>query len=78
MLLLLLAAIAVLVVFLVAALGLGGMAFVHWQKYRAAKPKSGEIDLLALEEALDTLPYEEHTYMTTAQYAERYEQGVVG
>jgi len=65
-------------VFLAAALGLGGLAIVFLQRYRMEKPPAGRVDLLVLEEALDKLPYEEHTYLTSDQYAERYDMGVLG
>lgn len=61
-----------------ATLDLVGLAIVLLQRYGVEKPPAGRVDLLVLEEALDKLPYEEHTYLTSDQYAERYDMGILG
>jgi hypothetical protein len=60
------------------ALALGGLFVFLLIQYQAPKPKQAQIEPLILWEALDHLPYPEHTYLTSEQYLERHEKGLLG
>jgi hypothetical protein len=60
----------------VAALALGGCFAYYLRRYRAAKPKYSQVELLVVEEASLKLP-KGLTCMTTEQYLERYNKGII-
>ena len=61
----------------VAALALGGLFVVQLQQYQSRKPKQAQLEPLVIREAKDRLPDEGHTYMTSEQYIERHEKGII-
>jgi hypothetical protein len=62
----------------VAALALGGLTLVRLRRYRERKPKHAEVEPLVIEEAMDLLPCRGHTFMTSEQYIERHQHGIIG
>jgi hypothetical protein len=68
-----------------AALGVGGVAVlllgalfgVQLRSYLDRKPKHSHLEALVIQEAIDRLPGE-RTYLTSEQYVERHEAGIIG
>jgi hypothetical protein len=62
----------------VVALALGTLFFVQLKKYRIRKPRHADIEPLVIDEAMDRLPCDKHTFMTTEQYLDRVQKGIIG
>jgi hypothetical protein len=61
----------------IAALAFVGM-FVYQRQLSRQKPKNAQVEPLVLKEAMDLLPNEDHTFLTTDQYLERHAKGIIG
>ena len=59
------------------ALALGALFVVCRQQYQT-KPKHSEVEPLVIRAAIPKLPPERHTYLTTDQYIERVQKGIIG
>ncbi|MGL4551766.1 MAG: hypothetical protein ACRC33_11310, partial [Gemmataceae bacterium] len=60
------------------AVALGVLFAVTLSRYQDPKPKASLVEPLVIEEAMDHLPGEDHTFMTSEQYLERYRAGILG
>jgi hypothetical protein len=66
------------IVAFLAALALGVCFVLKWTTYKDPKPKASLVEPLIIKEAMDNLPGEGHTFLTSEQYLERYRAGVIG
>src|SRR5262249_21161372 len=60
-----------------AAFALGGLLIYQYQFNLIRKPTHSELEPLVMKEAMDSLPDNDHTYMTTEQYLERHQKGII-